>query len=160
MNLRVKLIYPYYLLKQLLKVHFIKVHGFFQAGEPILILSFQKYCQKIQPTNIPPYYFYDIQSHVFSDITSKDRVSLSYYSGIDDIIFDTFGLDGRWGNNTISGHYRRVFNERLVETFCLLIVDSLLNLDLEGIMDWLVLMKLMILLYLVTFHGLSLQIQL
>ena len=44
-------------------------------------------------TNIPPYYFYDIQSHVFSDITSKDRVSLSYYSGIDDIIFDTFGLD-------------------------------------------------------------------
>ncbi|GIQ98209.1 MAG: hypothetical protein CM15mP4_0460 [Candidatus Neomarinimicrobiota bacterium] len=51
-------------------------------------------------TNIPPYYFYDIQSHVFSDITSKDRVSLSYYSGIDDIIFDTFGLDGRWGNNT------------------------------------------------------------
>ena len=70
-------------------------------------------------TNIPPYYFYDIQSHVFSDITSKDRVSLSYYSGIDDIIFDTFGLDGRWGNNTISGHYRRVFNERLVGNFLL-----------------------------------------
>ena len=39
--------YPYYLLKQLLKVHFIKVHGFFQAVEPILILSFQKYCQKM-----------------------------------------------------------------------------------------------------------------
>ena len=64
--------------------------------------------------NIPPYYFYDIQSHVFSDITSKDRISLSYYSGIDDILFDTFGLDGQWGNNTVSGHYRRVFSERLV----------------------------------------------
>ena len=64
--------------------------------------------------NIPPYYFYDIQSHVFSDITSKDRISLSYYSGIDDLFFDTFGLDGRWGNNTVSGHYRRVFSERLV----------------------------------------------
>jgi len=64
--------------------------------------------------NIPPYYFYDIQSHVFSDITSKDRISLSYYSGVDDLLFDTFGLDGRWGNNTVSGHYRRVFNERLV----------------------------------------------
>jgi len=64
--------------------------------------------------NIPPYYFYDIQSHVFSDITSKDRISLSYYSGIDDLLFDTFGLDGRWGNNTVSGHYRRVFSERLV----------------------------------------------
>ena len=70
-------------------------------------------------SNIPPYYFYDIQSHVFSDITPKDRISLSYYSGIDDIIFDTFGLDGRWGNNTISGHYRRVFNERLVGNFLL-----------------------------------------
>ena len=67
--------------------------------------------------NIPPYYFYDIQSHVFSDITSKDRISFSYYSGIDDLLFDTFGLDGRWGNNTISGHYRRVFNEKLVGNF-------------------------------------------
>ena len=64
--------------------------------------------------NIPPYYFYDIQSHVFADITSKDRISLSYYSGVDDLLFDTFGLDGRWGNNTVSGHYRRVFSERLV----------------------------------------------
>jgi hypothetical protein len=69
--------------------------------------------------NIPPYYFYDIQGHIFSDITSKDRVSFSYYSGIDDILFDTFGLDGQWGNNTFSGHYRRVFNERLVGNFLL-----------------------------------------
>ena len=67
--------------------------------------------------NIPPYYFYDIQSHIFSDISAKDRISLSYYSGIDNIIFDTFGLDGRWGNNTVSAHYRRVFNERLVGNF-------------------------------------------
>ena len=64
--------------------------------------------------NIPPYYFYDIQSHIFSDITSKDRISLSYYSGIDDLLFETFGLDGQWGNNTVSGHYRRIFSERLV----------------------------------------------
>ena len=67
--------------------------------------------------NIPPYYFYDIQGHVFSDLSPKDRFSLSYYSGIDDIFFDTFGLNGRWGNNTISAHYRRVFNEKLVGNF-------------------------------------------
>lgn len=67
--------------------------------------------------NIPPYYFYDIQSHIFSDITSKDRLSFSFYTGIDDILFDTFGLDGRWGNRTLSAHYRRVFNERLVGNF-------------------------------------------
>ena len=68
-------------------------------------------------SNIPPYFFYDVQGHIFSDITTKDRFSLSYYTGIDDILFDTFGLDGRWGNNTISAHWRRVFNERLVGNF-------------------------------------------
>ena len=74
--------------------------------------------------NIPPYYFYDIQSHIFSDISDKDRISLSYYSGIDNIIFDTFGLDGRWGNNTISAHfYRQFVNRRLL----LFIIISQLN---------------------------------
>ncbi len=58
-----------------------------------------------------------MQGHIFSDINSKDRLSLSYYTGIDDIVFDTFGLDGRWGNNTISAHWRRVFSERLVGNF-------------------------------------------
>jgi len=67
--------------------------------------------------NIPPYYFYDVQGHVFTDITSKDRLSLSYYSGIDDILYGVLGLDGRWGNNTVSAHYRRVFDERLVGNF-------------------------------------------
>ena len=67
--------------------------------------------------NIPPYYFYDVQGHIFSDLSTKDRFSLSYYTGIDDIVFDTFGLDGRWGNNTISAHWRRVFSERLVGNF-------------------------------------------
>ena len=68
-------------------------------------------------SNVPPYFFYDVQGHIFSDISTKDRFSLSYYTGIDDIVFDTFGLDGRWGNRTISGHWRRVFSERLVGNF-------------------------------------------
>ena len=53
-------------------------------------------------SRIPPYFFYDIQSHIYSDITPKDRVSISFYNGIDDLLFDTFGLTGRWGNNTLS----------------------------------------------------------
>ena len=57
--------------------------------------------------NIPPYYFYDIQSHVYSDVTAKDRLSLSFYNGIDDLLFGTFGLAGRWGNSTLSTQYRR-----------------------------------------------------
>ncbi len=66
---------------------------------------------------IPPYYFYDIQSHIFSDLTSRDRLSISFYNGIDDLLFDTFGLEARWGNNTLSAHYRRVFSERVIGNF-------------------------------------------
>ena len=66
---------------------------------------------------VPPYYFYDIQSHIFSDLTEKDRISVSFYNGIDDLIFDTFGLSARWGNQTISAQYRRVFSERLIGNF-------------------------------------------
>ena len=67
--------------------------------------------------SIPPYYFYDIQSHIYSDITPKDRLSLSFYNGIDDLLFETFGLAGRWGNNTLSAQYRRVFSEKLIGKF-------------------------------------------
>ena len=69
--------------------------------------------------SIPPYYFYDIQSHIYSDLTPKDRISLSFYNGVDDLIFDTFGLAGRWGNRTISTQYRRVFSEKLIGNFLL-----------------------------------------
>lgn len=74
-------------------------------------------------SRIPPYYFYDIQSHIFSDITTKDRISISFYNGIDDLIFDTFGLNAKWGNSTVSSHYRRVFSERLIGNF--LIANSI-----------------------------------
>lgn len=76
---------------------------------------FDKIFQNV-PT-IPPYYFYDIQSHIYSDISSKDRLSLSFYNGVDDLLFDTFGLAGRWGNRTLSGQYRRVFSEKLIGNF-------------------------------------------
>ena len=76
---------------------------------------FDKIFQNV-PT-IPPYYFYDIQSHIYSDLTPKDRLSLSFYNGVDDLLFDTFGLAGRWGNRTISAQYRRVFSEKIIGNF-------------------------------------------
>ena len=76
---------------------------------------FDKIFQNV-PT-IPPYYFYDIQSHMYTDLTSKDRLSLSFYNGVDDLLFDTFGLAGRWGNRTVSAQYRRVFSEKLIGNF-------------------------------------------
>ena len=76
---------------------------------------FDKIFQNV-PT-IPPYYFYDIQSHIYTDLTSKDRFSLSFYNGVDDLLFDTFGLNCRWGNRTVSAQYRRVFSEKLIGNF-------------------------------------------
>ena len=76
---------------------------------------FDKIFQNV-PT-IPPYYFYDIQSHIYSDLTPKDRLSISFYNGVDDLLFDTFGLAGRWGNRTISAQYRRVFSEKIIGNF-------------------------------------------
>ena len=39
--------------------------------------------------NVPPYYFYDLQGHVYTDLSVKDRVSLSFYNGLDDLNFDS-----------------------------------------------------------------------
>ncbi len=64
-----------------------------------------------------PYYFYDLQGHVFSDLTTKDRVSLSFYAGLDDLLFDDLGLNAEWGNRTVSLAYRRLFNDRLIGNF-------------------------------------------
>ncbi len=66
-----------------------------------------------------PYYFYDVQGHVFQDITEKDRLSLSWYSGRDDLSWGEFGLEAWWGNNTVSLNYRKLINPTLVSTFLL-----------------------------------------
>ncbi len=49
-----------------------------------------------------PYYFYDVQGHVFSDLSTKDRISVSFYGGLDDFYFDDLGFKARWGNETFS----------------------------------------------------------
>ncbi|HJN68580.1 MAG: TonB-dependent receptor [Candidatus Marinimicrobia bacterium] len=82
--------------------------------------------------NIPPYYFYDLQGHVFSDLTEKDRISFSIYNGIDNLIFDDLGLTAKWGNNTYSLAYRRVFNETLVGNFLAASSEFITNFNLGG----------------------------
>ena len=81
---------------------------------------------------IPPYYFYDLQGHVFSDLNEKDRISVSIYRGIDDLIFDNLGLTADWGNNTYSLSFRRVFNEKLVGNFLTASSEFFTNFNLGG----------------------------
>ena len=64
-----------------------------------------------------PYYFYDLQGHVFTDLNEKDRISLSFYRGVDDLQFQDLDLKSDWGNKTVSLAYRRVFNEKMIGNF-------------------------------------------
>jgi len=82
--------------------------------------------------SIPPYYFYDVQGHIFSDITEKDRISISLYRGVDDLIFDDLGLSADWGNNTYSFAYRRVFNKQFVGNFLIASSEFFTNFNLGG----------------------------
>lgn len=61
-----------------------------------------------------PYYFYDVQGHVFQDITENDRASISWYTGRDNLEWDDFDLMASWGNQTFSANYRKLFGPALV----------------------------------------------
>ena len=82
--------------------------------------------------SIPPYYFYDIQGHVFTDLTYKDRLSISFYNGIDDFEYGDLALQGDWGNETISLKYRRLFNQKLIGNFMIAKSKFFINFGLGG----------------------------
>jgi len=62
-----------------------------------------------------PYYFWDAQFSVHSDVTQHDRVSATIYKGRDDLELE-FGGDGfddidfnwDWGNSVMSARWRRI----------------------------------------------------
>ena len=87
---------------------------------------------KLGYDNLPPYYFYDIQGHVFTDLTYKDRISISFYNGIDDFQYGTLALNGDWGNETFSIKYRRLFNDKLIGNFILAKSKFFVNFGLGG----------------------------
>jgi len=87
---------------------------------------------KLGFNSIPPYYFYDVQGHVFTDITYKDRISVSFYNGIDDFQYGALALDGNWGNQTASIKYRRLFNDKLIGNFILAKSKFFVNFGLGG----------------------------
>lgn len=90
-------------------------------GGAFLVAGRRTYFDKVLPyvtDNFDlPYYFYDLQGHIFTDLNEKDRISLSFYKGVDDLQFKDLDLDSDWGNQTISLAYRRVFNEKMIGNF-------------------------------------------
>ena len=61
-----------------------------------------------------PYFFYDLQGHIYQDITPNQRISLSWYKGEDNLKWDDeFGIEAIWKNNTISLNYRIFHSQQL-----------------------------------------------
>ena len=93
---------------------------------------FDKVFEALNYDGIPPYYFYDIQGHAFTDLTYKDRISVSFYNGIDDFEYGPIAINGDWGNKTSSVKYRRLFNEKLIGNFLLAKSEFFVNFGLGG----------------------------
>jgi hypothetical protein len=65
-----------------------------------------------------PYYFYDLQAKANFDLSSRDRLTLSGYSG-DDVIYihePASRLDLLWGNYTLAGKWRHIFSPQVLST--------------------------------------------
>ena len=93
---------------------------------------FDKVFEAIGYDGVPPYYFYDIQGHAFTDLSYKDRLSISFYNGIDDFEYGPIAIQGDWGNKTHSIKYRRLFNEKLIGNFLLAKSKFFVNFGLGG----------------------------
>jgi len=73
-------------------------------------------------SEFPSVYFYDGHAKINIDLTPKDFLNLSYYSGKDFVEFDEIDLDQfylNWGNRTFSANWKHVFSPNLVSNFLL-----------------------------------------
>jgi len=74
-------------------------------------------------SNVPDlFYFYDINGKITQDLSDRDRLSVAFYAGNDNVKFPFLSdaeirLD--YGNQTVSSQYRRIFSETLFGFFTL-----------------------------------------
>ncbi|HOJ36694.1 MAG TPA: TonB-dependent receptor [Ignavibacteriales bacterium] len=68
----------------------------------------------------PDYYFYDGNIKAFLDLSDKDKLSISFYGGKDDLSYkfdkknsDSPEINYIWGNRTTSLNYRKILNNDL-----------------------------------------------
>ena len=73
-----------------------------------------------EDTDVPTYYFYDLNAKFNQDFSDNDKVQISGYFGRDDLSFDVdedsfFGI--RWGNTAFLGKWTHVFSPALFGNF-------------------------------------------
>ena len=71
-------------------------------------------------TEVPAYYFYDLNAKFNQDLTDRDKVTVSGYFGRDDLNLDldegSF-VNVRWGNSAFTGKWTHVFSPALFGNF-------------------------------------------
>jgi hypothetical protein len=71
-------------------------------------------------TDVPSYYFYDLNAKINQDISENNKLQASGYFGRDDLTFDvdtdTF-FKIRWGNTAFTGKWTHVFSPTLFGNF-------------------------------------------
>lgn len=71
-------------------------------------------------TDVPSYFFYDLNAKLNQDISGNDKLQVSGYFGRDDLTFDvdtdTF-FKIRWGNTAFTGKWTHVFSPSLFGNF-------------------------------------------
>lgn len=83
--------------------------------EPLLAVLRQSY-----DTVPDKFYFYDINGKINFDATPNDRFSLAFYTGNDNVSIpfqDDAKILLKYGNQTLTTQYRRIFTEKLFGSF-------------------------------------------
>ena len=108
-------------------------------------------------TDVPSYYFYDMNAKINQDFTDNDKLQVSGYFGRDDLTFDvdpdTF-FKIRWGNTAFTGKWTHVFSPTVFGNFMvagskytststlnifdtpILFRNSIQDYTLKGDLDW------------------------
>lgn len=71
-------------------------------------------------TEVPSYYFYDLNAKLNQDWTDRDKMTVSGYFGRDDLNFDLDEesyINIRWGNTAVTGKWTHVFTPALFGDF-------------------------------------------
>lgn len=89
--------------------------------------------------DIPDYYFLDGNIKAFFDIDKSNKLSISFYGGVDNLnfIFDkkrseSFGFNYKWGNQTSSINWRTIISPKLFGNFWLTYSQFFSNFDFIG----------------------------
>lgn len=110
-----------------------------------------------EETDVPTYYFYDLNAKLNQDFSDNDKMQVSGYFGRDDLSFDVdedsfFGI--RWGNTAFLGKWTHVFSPALFGNFVvagsdyaskielnildtpILLSNSISDFTIKGDVDW------------------------